>query len=153
MQCRHTSNTTHARTLYSLEAQVVSGRMWCPECAAAAPPLPDHIPDTFGGADEYAAVFAPLIAEEAREGAHSAYQEARNAGRGWSAAVGRCARFGGAGRQPLYAACTGARFPVLRRLCMLGLLRLPQASRRPAAHHDGVAATNIVDGWKIRKWG
>jgi hypothetical protein len=71
--------------------------MWCPACAALAPPLPSHIPTTFSDAGAYTSTFEPLLHEEARECARSAYQEARNAGKGWAAAVSRWARARGAG--------------------------------------------------------
>lgn len=83
-------NHTPLYIYHRLEAEVLSGRMWCPTCASLAPPLPDAIPDSFSDAAHYTAVFEPLLHEEAREGARSAWQEARNAGRGWAAAVGRC---------------------------------------------------------------
>lgn len=68
--------------------------MWCPACAAAAPPLPGHIPDVFRDLQHYVGTFEPLLFEEAREGVRKEWQEARNAGKGCAVAISRCARVG-----------------------------------------------------------
>ena len=97
----------------ALEADVLSGRMWAPACAAAAPPPPRAIPAAFRDAEEYRAVFEPLLHEEAREGARAAFQEARDAGKGWAAAVAGCARAlqqgAGPGSAAGHAACACVR--------------------------------------------
>jgi hypothetical protein len=78
-----------APTAHRLEADVISGRMWCPACAAAAPPLPDRIPESFDDLEQYVSTFEPLLHEEAREGARRDWQEGVNAGKGCAVAVGR----------------------------------------------------------------
>ena len=72
--------------------------MWCAACAAAAPPLPDCIPDVFRDLAHYVGTFEPLLFEEAREGVRKEWQEARNAGKGCCVGISRwAARVGWAG--------------------------------------------------------
>lgn len=63
--------------------------MWCQECAALAPPLPDHIPETFIDLQQYVSTFEPLLHEEAREGVRAAFWESRNGGKGRGVLISR----------------------------------------------------------------
>lgn len=70
-----------------LHKAVLGGLLFNPECRNQMPQLYDQIPDSFYSSDHYLSVFEPLLHEEARESLKNSYQEAVDAGKGWSVGV------------------------------------------------------------------
>lgn len=70
-----------------LEQEVVSSRLWLPECQALAAALPDEVPVTFSSLQQYINTFQPLLLEETAESIRSGFEESERAGKSLAVAV------------------------------------------------------------------